>query len=243
MKAFYFSLILSLTSHLASAQLDPNSKNALAVEIIPMAIMVGTGNGLTIGYQRQLQKRTNLKITYGILSDYVDGSFEIPPLVNGEPIAPYTNHVDFESPESYPIQVPDISEFIYLNEMGIKHYKPKKTHRLNHFVNVEAGLNFQLMEKVQLNSSFGFSFGLANRKYNTGAYNLEIGPYGQMWLIISMHSRYLYWGLVQSNQLSYQISDRFSLGISTGLNPIMAKNLFPLDDFVFHLGLLTKVSF
>ena len=244
MKSLYFLIFFSIINLSTQAQTIPNNKNQLQVELIPYTIMDGIGSGLSISYIRSLKKRYTFKLSYGIMSDYVDGSFERPYWVNGKPIAEFTNHVDINSPESFPLQVPDKSEFILLNELGIKHFKPQKSHRLNNYLNFELGYNFISKKKITVNSSLGISIGITNSHYNTGAYNIIVAE-EDMWLIISIYSRYLYYGFVNTNQIEYKINDRFSLGVSAGLQLIMKKfkTLGAIDDGIFHSGVIAKVAF
>jgi hypothetical protein len=240
-KFFLFSLIVIIPQLNFFAQ--PSKYNFYA-EVTPVVIIYGgNGDGFQVGVERKILKKSSLLFSYGVQKRLWDLSGQVEaPFVNGKPIVDKTNFTSIFTPKEERIGgVPDVSLFKFLEEQGIKHYKPLDGKYITNYASLEMLRNHSFCKKWGFNWGFGAQLGIMNRDEVAGGLNDSVEYFGQpieTWITYQISARYLYYGLTNRISFTRKINNHFSVGIGSGLHLAMAKG--STDDLRLYLSILAK---
>ena len=229
-----------------TAQQVKISKFSFSAEAIPYATFYGQGaDGMqfSLGY-KVLKNKYDLVLTYGINKYAFDLAGELSPLlVNGQPFVKKQTSSSIFTPKSERIgSIPDISLFEMLEKSGIKHLSTVDGSFIRNYASLELLRRHYLKQKWELEWGGGLQLGVLSRDIAAGALNDSVQVFGEpieTWIIYRISARYLYYGWTAKVSFTRKITDHFSLGVTTGLNQIMAKG-FSVEDSILYFGAMAK---
>jgi hypothetical protein len=231
---------LLLPCYYLHSQKPDFSKFTFYTEVVPYSVLYGgRADGFQVGVGYALTNKHKLLLTYGT-NKLTYKLSDDPGTVNGIPIADKTTDATILMPRAWRVGgIPDQSLYELLEEAGIKHYEPRDGAYVTNYATLEWIRSHQFKDKWDFEWGFGAQFGLMNRNEVGGSLTDSVNYFGvpiKTLINIRISARYLYYGLTNRITFTRKISDHFSVGISSGLHVIMAKN--SIDDLKPYVGLL-----
>ena len=250
MKKYFLFLLLTLPS-LSNGQ----NKNYLGMHILPLATSeTRYATGIYFDYNRVFRNNYFFKIGYGIIYDnYWQPQYEYDLAGGGTKWSNdiFANDIPFPNAYKFPSQ----AVIDDLNTSGFKNLNTDGSYRLDHFLNLNFGYNlkFGKSEKWSIAPSAGILLGLADITFAAGAADVillknieEAHPLypaeTYLNIVFQVRNRYLYFGYNIKVDLDRKISDRFSLGMSSGINFSVRKDFSGEQQFLFT-GVNAKAYF
>lgn len=238
LKNFIFSMLLFLFStQYMSAQYQ-----SIIVEVMPVAFMKGNGTGLNATYKKMFNNKLGLSFSMGMIYDNFHSGLEREFFtMDGEPIERWSTEVDIYMDRPYPLGgIVNDNDFSYFEQLGITHYKPRTSYRLNRYIILDFVYSYP-MKKWAFHFSAGPTLGLTNRDDVIVGFTGEImnnfaGDSERFWVNFNFRSKYLYFGTAGKLALDYHLSEKLSLGLSCGVHYIFDRH-FGEDDKLLYLGL------
>jgi hypothetical protein len=225
------ALVCIFSSQQISAQNLNTNKYSFYSEVIPYSILYGSkADGFQVGIGRHLgASKYKILITYGVNKLTYELSDQVAPgTVNGVPIVDKTTDASIFTPNNWREGgIPDQSLYELLEGVGIKHYEPRDGAYVTNYGTLEIIRSHSLKNKWNFEWGLGTQMGLMNRNEVGGGLSDSVNYFGvpiKTWIIFRISARYLYYGITSRISLTRNISDHFSIGISSGIHLIMAKN-------------------
>ena len=231
------------------------NKNYFGIHVLPLATSeTRFATGVYFDYNGIVKKKYFFKIGYGVIYDNYwqpQYSYNLPGRASKWSNETAADDIPFK--EAF--NIPDKKIIDDLNSSGFANFNIEGSHRIDHFINFNFGYNFHVgkSKKWTLSPSVGILLGLSDRTYAVGAgdfillkeLNVPHPLYPSdtyFWIVFQMRNRYLYTGYNVKFDLDRKLGNRFSLGMSSGINFSVRKDFSGEQQFLFT-GVNAKAYF
>lgn len=242
----YFAGIFILVPFLLLGQ-QPNKGSYIYIDLIPFASMLTNGNGLMVGYSYQTSKRFVHNISVGMLYNNAPSGAEVENFtVDGKPIREWTTEIDYTTHRPFTFAgLVSSNDFKNLDALGIKHFKPGMSYRINRFLNYDC-LYAIPINKFMFKIGLGAQLGLTNSEETHVGFTGKIvsnitGEEDEFWINFNIRAKYLYLGAITKLDFDYPVTNNLRLGVTAGIQYIFDTN-FREDTKIGYAGITTRIG-